>query len=81
MAATDRNTRTAMGRGRFSCGFCEPAQGPPDGRCHDDGGHCKGTWPRFAQPTLANPEGLWTCGCHAARHPGRDENAPASCAA
>jgi hypothetical protein len=57
MAATDRNTRTAMGRGRFSCGFCEPAEGPPDGRCHDDGGHC-GHLARLRPAHPGNPGAL-----------------------
>jgi hypothetical protein len=80
MAATDRNTRTAFGRGRTSCGFCRPA-GVPAGPCQDTGGHCRGTWPEFVQATLENPRGLWTCACSAGGHPGRPADAPASCAA
>jgi hypothetical protein len=71
MAATDRNTRTAHGRGRASCGFCEPAHGQPAGICHDTGRHCRGTWPGFVPATTANPDGSWTCACSEAGYPGK----------
>ena len=56
---------------RTSCGFCEGPHGSQPGRCRDAGGHCHGTWPHFVRPTEDNPEGLWTCRCSAAGHPGR----------
>jgi hypothetical protein len=57
MAATDRNTRTAHGRDRTWCGFCEAGHGQPKGVCYDVHGRCKGTWPAFVPASVANPDG------------------------
>jgi hypothetical protein len=57
---------------RDSCGFCEGTHGQPAGVCRDAEGHCHGTWPRARPATADNPEGLWTCACFAADHPGRN---------
>lgn len=63
--------RPPASRTRTSCGFCEGCHGSPPGTCHDDGHHCRGTWPHFVKPTEDNDTGSWTCACSIARHPGR----------
>jgi hypothetical protein len=66
-----RDDRPRAKDARTSCGFCESTAGQLAGICHDRDGHCKGTWPHFVRATRENPEGLSTCACSAAAHPGR----------